>query len=319
LNFSILGTGSVLPEFVVTNDDLSKFLDTNDEWITTRTGIKRRHILTDRTLTQIGAEAAKKALEESGTKPEELDLILCTTTRGDYITPALACTIQAELGAACPAYDISAACSGFIFALDCAIGYFARGTAKRILIVSAESMSRITDWTDRSTCVLFGDGAGAAVLGPGEDCLSMIVTTKGTADILNIPHVEGNCPYQEREGKQPFVNMNGQEVFKLAVNSIFRDLKDAVKKAGTTLGDISHFVMHQANYRILETVCKRLGIDSAKVPLCIEDTGNMSSATVPVLLDIANRSGRLKKGDLVAMCGFGAGFTTGACVIRWAI
>lgn len=317
MNFSILGTGSKLPDFTVTNEELSEFLDTNDEWISSRTGIKTRHIMKDETLTQLGTEAALRALENSGTKPEELDLILCTTTRGDYITPALSCTIQAELGATCPTYDVAAACSGFIFALDCAIGYFLRGKAKRILIVSAEAMSRCADWTDRSTAVLFGDGAGAVVLGPGDDCLSILITTKGTAEILHIPHVEGNCPYQEITGRKTHINMSGQEVFKLAVSSIYRDIKAVVEEAGVSLEDISKFVMHQANYRILETLTKRLGIDPDKVPLCIAETGNMSSASVPLLLDKLNRSGELKKGDLVVMCGFGAGFTTGACVIRW--
>jgi 3-oxoacyl-[acyl-carrier-protein] synthase-3 len=317
MNFSILGTGSALPSRVVTNDELTQFLDTSDEWITSRTGIRRRRILTQGTLAQLGTVAARRALEDSGTTVEELNLIPCSTARGDHVTPALACGIQQELGATCPAYDISAACAGFIYVLDCALGYFARGKAKRVLIVAAEELSRIVDWTDRSTCVLFGDGAGAVVLGPGDDCLSSVLTTKGDVSVLYMPHVEGNCPFHTHTGVKNALQMEGQEVFKFAVNAVMQNINDAVTEAGLSMDDISYFTLHQANMRILNFAQKKLALSDERMPSIMPDTGNISSASIPVIWDKLSHEGILKPGQYIAAAGFGAGLVSGAGIFRW--
>lgn len=319
MSFSILGTGSALPERTVSNQELSGLLDTSDEWIVSRTGIHQRPILTEGTLAQLAAQAAQKALEESGTAPEELDLILCTTVSGDHISPALACSIQGLLGASCPAYDLSAACAAFIFALDCAAGYFARGRVRRVLVVSAERMSRLVDWNDRATCVLFGDGAAAAVLGPGEDGLYFHLTTQGDPAPLYIPHLPGNCPFADPGKEAPAVHMKGQEVFKFAVSSICDNMARMERETGIPLSQVDHLVLHQANARILDAAIRRLGVPEDKVVRTIGDTANLSSACIPLAIDRLNRSGKLRPGQLVACTGFGAGFVTGTCLLRWSI
>lgn len=316
MSFTLLGTGSQLPETVVTNDDLSTFLDTSDEWIRTRTGIRRRHLLREEKLIDLALPAVRKALENSHVKAEELDLILCSTLQGDFISPAFACVIQKYLGASCPAFDINAGCSGFIYALDVAAGYFARKRVKKVLVVSAEAMSRFTDWQDRSTCVLFGDGCGAVVLGEGDDLLSIKVTTEGNDEALKIPHMTGNCPYTHIEDTCPVLYMDGQEVFKFAVTSICRDIADVTKEAGITPADLDLMVLHQANYRIMEAAARRLKIPMERVPSIIDETGNMSSACIPIALDYLNQSGKLANSRYIALAGFGSGFTTGACVLR---
>lgn len=317
MSFTILGTGSQLPDTVVTNDDLTAFLDTSDEWIQTRTGIHRRHILKNEKLIDLAVSAAQKALENSGVSASELDLIICSTIQGDYVSPAFSCVVQKYLGSTCPAFDVNAGCSGFIYALDVADGYFARGRAKKVLVIAAEAMSRFTDWNDRSTCVLFGDGCGAVVLGEGEDLLSMKITTEGNDESLYIPHFEGNCPYTEKEGRSCALHMDGQDVFKFAVSSICRDIKDVAQLAGIQPEDLDLVVLHQANYRIMEAAARRLKLPMEKVPSIIDETGNMSSACIPVALDMLNRSGKLANSRYVALAGFGSGFTTGACVLRW--
>lgn len=317
MSFTVLGTGSSLPETVITNDDLAAFLDTSDEWIRTRTGIQHRHVLKNESLLDLAEAAARNALENSGTKPEELDLIICSTVQGDYITPAMACMVQKRLGATCPGFDINGACSGFIFALDVVAGYFARGKVKKALIVSAEAMTRYTDWTDRSTCVLFGDGAGAAVLGEGDDLLAIKLTTQGNEVPLRIPGQKGNSPYSEHSDEKSVLHMDGQEVFKFAVSAICRDVAEVTEQAGLTMEDLDKVVLHQANYRILEAAARRLKVPMEKVPCIIQETGNMSSACIPMVLDQLNRSGELANSRYITLAGFGAGFTTGACVLRW--
>ncbi|HMM32889.1 MAG TPA: 3-oxoacyl-ACP synthase, partial [Clostridia bacterium] len=194
MGFSLIGTGSAYPARRVTNDELSKLVDTSDEWIRTRTGVKERRVLTNETLGDIAYEAAKRALADAGIEPKELDLIVCATIRNDYITPSLACVLQKRLGASCMSLDINAACSGFLYALDVADGYFARKRVKKALVVAAEAMSKMVDWTDRATCVLFGDGAGAAVLTEGDDLLSLRVSADGNTESLGIPNIEGKSP-----------------------------------------------------------------------------------------------------------------------------
>ena len=317
-SFTILGTGRGVPRQRVTNDDLAQIVETSDEWISTRTGIRERRVMTGETITQLAVEAARNALEQSGTRAEDLDLIICTTIRGDYITPAQACVIQEELGADCPAFDLNAACSGFVYALDVAAGYFARGTVKRVLVVSMEAMSQLLDWQDRSTCVLFGDGAGAVVLGEGEDLLSIRLTAKGNHEVLSIPHIHGQSPFMEqKEGMPVRLTMLGQEVYKFAVSSICRGIKKCLAQAQLAPEQVDHVLLHQANMRIIEAAQKRLGIPVERYHNNIDRYGNTSSASVPILLDEVNREGLLKKGDTVVLCAFGGGLTTGTALMRW--
>lgn len=317
MNFQIIGTGSSHPACSKTNDDLAKLVETSDEWITTRTGIKSRYVSTGETLTDLACEAAARALENSGTAAQELDLIICSTIRGDYITPSLACVVQQKIGASCPAFDINAACPGFIYALDVAAGYFARKTVKKVLIISAEMMTKMVDWNDRATCVLFGDGAGAAVLSEGDSLLSIKIAAQGNPDLLHIPNVNGNSPFCDCPKDEPFLFMNGPEVYKFAVAAMERDVKEVVEKAGLTLDDITYVLPHQANLRIIDTGRKKLKIPKEKVLVNIERHGNISSACIPTLLDELNRKSFFKRGDILALCAFGGGLTTGACVLKW--
>lgn len=317
MSFSITGTGSAHPKRVVTNDELSAMVDTSDEWIRTRTGVQERRVLTDETLVDIALLAAKRALEDAGVTADELDLILCATIRSDYITPTMACTLQKELGATCPAMDINAACSGFLYALDVADGYFARKRVKKVLVVAAEAMSKMADWEDRATCVLFGDAAGAAVLGEGEDLLSLKVTASGNGEHLFIPNVQGNSPFSSQQRRGPYVYMNGQEVYKFAVSSICQDLAAVISAAGLQQGQIHHVLPHQANSRIIEAAKGRLNIPADRYHMNIARFGNTSAASIPVLMDELSRAGTFKKGEYLALSAFGGGFTTGACVLRW--
>lgn len=316
-SFTLLGTGSRLPKQAVTNDELSTFLDTSDEWIRTRTGIRRRHLLKEEKLIDIALPAAQQALESSGTKAEELDLIICSTLQGDFVSPAFACVVQKYLGATCPAFDINAACSGFVYALDVAAGYFARGRVKKVLVIAAEAMSRFVDWSERSTCVLFGDGCGAVVLGEGDDLLSIRLTADGNDQSLVIPHEKGSCPYTQPQGAASVLAMDGQEVFKFAVKRVPECIDQVLKESGTAVEEVKYFVLHQANYRIIESVAKRLKQPMDKFPMNMERYGNTSAATIPVLLDELNRSGKLNFGDKIVLSGFGAGLTWGATLLEW--
>lgn len=315
--FSIIGTGSALPVCVKTNTDLAAYVNTTDEWITTRTGIRERHICTTETLSDLAEQAARNALEMAGVLPEELDMILCATIRGDTITPSLACLVEEKIGASCPAFDLNAACSGFIYALDVAAGFFARKRVKKVLVIAAEAMSKMADWNDRSTCVLFGDGAGAVVLTEGESLLSVHLSATGNRDILYIPNVEGNCPFSEQKPQPSFLSMNGQEVYKFAVNALCSDLNTVISEAGLTSGDIDWVLPHQANIRIIETAQGRLDIPKEKVRVNIDRTGNTSASSILLLLDEMNRAGELQRGMHLALSAFGGGLTTAACVLRW--
>lgn len=317
MSFSIVGTGSAVPNCIKTNDDLSKIVDTSDEWIRTRTGIRERRIITSESLTDLTHTAAESALKNANIKAEELDLIICATISSDYITPSLACIVQKEIGANCPAFDVNAACTGFIYALDIAAGYFERNRAKNVLILAADAMSRILDWTDRSTCVLFGDAASAVVLSKGNDLLSVELTATGNETALYAPNVSGNCPYSEKEKTEPYISMSGQEIYKFAVSAMCSDIKSVIEKAGITSDDIDYVLPHQANTRIIDAAQKRLKIPKDKYMTNIEKYGNTSAVSIPLLIDEANRNGIFKKGDLIVMSAFGAGLTTGACVIRW--
>jgi 3-oxoacyl-[acyl-carrier-protein] synthase-3 len=314
----ILGTGSALPTLEVPNEALEKFLDTSDEWIRTRTGIQSRHILSDDTLADISILAAQRALEDAGITGAQLDLIIGTTTQGEWIAPGVGVMVQKAIGAACPAMDLHAACTGFLYALDVAKAYIESGRAKRILILSAEAMSQLCDWTDRSTCVLFGDGAGAVVVGEGEGVLSIRLSAAQDQPILFIQPSPGNCPFSGPSATKQGVHMEGQEVFRFAVSHATEDLQLAAAQAGVSLADIRLFLLHQANRRILESVRQRLNQTEERFPSNIHHVGNTSSASIPILLNELNREGRLQQGDLLALSAFGSGLLTGACILKWA-
>mgnify|MGYP004504171203 CR=1 FL=1 len=317
MSFNIAGTGMYVPEKIVTNDDLAKIVDTNDEWISKRVGIHQRHISTDETAAQMGYKAALNALENAGVDKSELDMILVATVSGETVSPNTACMIQHYLGVDCMAYDINAACSAFIFLLDTAAGYFARGKAKKILVVGAERMSRIIDWSDRSTCVIFGDGAGAAVLTEGDGYIDSTFKVQGGDEVINIPQFIGCSPWYTPEQVNPYVHMAGQETFKFAVNSITHDIPELLERNGLTKEDVDHVVLHQANRRIIDFAVSRLKMDADKFFVNIEKYGNTSSASIPIALDELNRAGGLKKGDLVVLSAFGGGLASASCLIKW--
>lgn len=319
MSFRILGTGSFVPEKVLTNEDISRMVDTSDEWITKRVGVKQRHVCTTETTTDMGVEAARRALESSGVKPEELDMIIAASITADTISPGLAGMVQNRLGAgSCPCFDINAACPGFVFALDVAAGFFARKKVRKVLVVSAERMSGMIDWTDRSTCVIFGDGAGAAVLGEGDSYLTSVLTTKGGEDVISIPTKWDNSPFFEKELRKNVVYMQGQETYKFAVTSMVRDIRQVLEEAGVSPEEVKAVIPHQANYRIINEARRRIPeIAPEKFLINIDRYGNTSSASEPILLDEANRQGLLQRGDYVVLSAFGGGLSTGCCLLRW--
>lgn len=319
MSFTILGTGSALPARAVTNEELTKLVDTSDEWIRTRTGIRERRICTTENLEELAVSAAKKALEDSKISSTELDMILCATISGDYATPSMACIIQAAIGADCPAMDFNAACSGFLYGLDIAAGYFARKPDCRILLVAAESMSRLVDWQDRSTCVLFGDGAGAVVLGPGDDLLAIQLTANGNVGPLYAKNGWGNSPFRlnAESGNNGYLSMNGQEVFKFAVTTMVQSVEQTLVQANLEKSDLAYVLPHQANIRIIDSAMQRLKMPREKCLVNIENHGNTSAACVAILLDESSKAGRFHKGDLLALTAFGGGLTSGACILRW--
>ncbi|MEG2038472.1 MAG: beta-ketoacyl-ACP synthase III [Oscillospiraceae bacterium] len=316
MSFHILGTAKALPEFVLTNERLSTMVDTNDEWITSRTGIKNRFIITSETLADLAVEAAKSAIAKSGIDANQLDLIICATMGGDYIVPSLACVIQKRISAGCPAFDINVACTGFIYALDIASAYFDSGKASRILIVSAEMMSNYIDWTDRSTCVLFGDGAGSVVLEKGNNLLAIRLTACGDEETLTVRGVQGNSPFKQNNDVNTFLQMNGGEVFRFAVNSICKDITFVLSQAGISIEQIAKVIPHQANMRIIKSAKERLGIPEEKMVSSIERYGNTSAASIPIMLAELIENGQLHDGDLAVLAAFGGGLTTGACIIK---
>lgn len=317
----IIGTGSALPKLAVSNDDLAKIMDTSDEWISSRTGIRKRHIATEETTTSLSVDAAMKALEASDTKPEEIDMIIAATVSSDKIIPTLSCEVQAAIGATnAVAFDIGAACSGFLFALATANAYMKTAGYKKILVIGAEVLSKLMDWNDRSTCVLFGDGAGACVVSNEEDELfAMVQGSDGkSGDALTCMNRPVVNPYTDNAvGEMDHVHMNGQAVYKFAVKTVPKAIKEALCKVGLEADDIDHYVLHQANIRIIESVAKRLSQPMSKFPINLTECGNVSAASVPILLDKVVRDGTIKRGDKVVLSGFGAGLTWGACVLRF--
>ena len=319
MNFTVLGTGSYLPPRVVTNDELSTFLDTSDEWISQRVGIRSRHVATTETAADMALRAAEAALESSGISAGEIDLILAASVSGETVSPSISCLVQRGLGVTCPAFDLNAACSAFLFLLDTADAFFARGGFNRILVIGAERMSRIVDWTDRSTAVIFGDGAGAMVLergGAGEYHPAKLTVTGGD-EVIRIPQNHGNSPFWAGDDTKPYIFMDGQNTFKFAVNSICRDVKLVLEETGLTLDEVDWIIPHQANIRIIDFAARRLGFPMEKIATNIETTGNTSSASIPIIIDDLWRTGRLQRGQTIVLTAFGGGLASAACVMKW--
>jgi 3-oxoacyl-[acyl-carrier-protein] synthase-3 len=319
----ILGTGGYSPARVVTNDELARTLDTTDAWIRERTGIERRHVAAvGETTSGMAIEAARRALAAAECDPRSLDLVVLGTFTPDSPLPATAVHLQAALGARCLAFDVAAACSGFVVGLGIAQQFLENGSANRVLVVGAEMLSRVTDWSDRSTAVLFGDGAGAAVLGPSEDgrgILSTVLHSDGAgAPLLEIAAGGVREPLTARSVEQgrDKMKMDGALVFKHAVKGLAGASIEAMERAGIAAGEIDWVVPHQANRRILDGVTERLGIPAARVVTNLAEHGNTSSASIPLALDEAIRDGRIRSGHSVLLCAFGAGFTWGAAVVR---
>lgn len=316
----IIGTGSCTGEHMVTNEDLAQIVETSDEWIRTRTGIRERRLTVELGTSGMASRAAASACENAGVRPEELDLILLATSTPEYCFPNGACQIQAKIGAVnAAAFDISAACTGFVFALQTAESFIASGAFRQILVVGADDLSKTIDWTDRGTCVLFGDGAGAAVVrGDEKGCFHGIMRADGSrSQVLTCrARTEGNF----LNGKKPelgYMHMDGQEVFKFAVKKVPECISQLLDEQQTKKEEIRYYILHQANERIIQAVAKRLKEPMEKFPMNIERYGNTSAATIPILLDEMNRAGRLNRGDKIVLSGFGGGLTWGAVLMEW--
>lgn len=317
MNIKIAGTGSALAKTVRTNHDIEKMVDTTDEWIKERTGIGSRHISDGDTVVSLASEACIKALKCAKKEVENVDLIIVATCSPEQLLPCCACQVQKEIGAVnAVAFDLNAACSGFLFALDTVYAYIKSGIYRNALVIGSEVLSKIVDWTDRSTCILFGDGAGAVYVEATEDentgILSLIQGSNGfKGEVLSC----NERPFLGEDNL--FVQMDGREVYKFATKQVPVCIENALQKANLTIDDIDLFVLHQANMRILESIAKRLKIDMEKIPFNVDRVGNMSSAAIPVLLDELNQAGKLQRGQKIVLSGFGAGLTYGACVISY--
>lgn len=322
MKMQILGTGSALPETVVTNNDLTRYMETSDEWIRERTGIGSRHVSQGETVASLAAKACENALENAGKSGEDVELIIVATCSPEMALPCVACQVQEKIGATnAVCFDLNAACAGFLFSLNTVYSYFAAGLYKNALIVGAEVLSKIVDWSDRTTSILFGDGAGAVFVEAKETTVS---------DYCFVQHANGskgaaltcktrdlnNLLYKEEE-EAKFVTMDGREIFKFAVSQVPACIDEVLAKASMSYQDIDYYILHQANQRIIASIAKKLGEDDSKFPTNVERVGNMSSASIPVLLDECNRKGMFKSGMKLVLSGFGAGLTFGASVLTW--
>ena len=326
---SIIGTGSYLPEKILTNDDLSKIVETSDEWITTRTGIKERHIAAeDQATSDLASEAARRAMTSAGVTAEEIDLIVVATVTPDMFFPSTACIVQRKIGATnAVCFDISAACSGFLYALQVARHFLNAGSRTTALVIGAEKLSSLVNWEDRNTCVLFGDGAGAVVIravdtdteAPGRVLSTVMGSDGNLTDLLKVPGGGSALPITpENAASRPnTIHMEGRETFKHAVTRMCQASEQALEMAGLTKDDIDLVIPHQANARIISVIADRLGVPPEKTFINLDKYGNTSAATIPIALDEAQRQGRLKKGDIVLLVAFGGGFTWASSVVRW--
>ena len=317
MSIKIIGMGKSIPKKCVTKDDLASFLETDDEWIVSRTGISTRHICTSETLIELSVSASKQALEKANLTAGDIDLIICTTISGDYRTPALACGAAEQIGATCPAFDINTACTGFVYALDVASAYIQSGKAKNILIICAEMMSTQVDWTDRNTCILFGDGAAATVVTAGNALKYISLSAIPDTTILSLPQDTGNSPFIKNKIERSYLQMQGQEVFKFAVKIVGTDVKQALETLNISPDQIDYYILHQANKRIIDSIRTKLRQPEEKFPVNINKYGNLSSVSVPLLLSEMLEEGKIKKGDKLFISAFGAGLTAGSCVMIW--
>lgn len=322
----ICGTGSYAPSYIMDNNDIAELVETSDEWIQERTGVVRRHIIREETTVSMASEAGLRALKDAGVSPEEIDLILVSTISSNVIIPCAACEVQKELGAVnATCFDLSAACTGFVIAYNTAAAYLACGIYRTALVIGSESLSNLTNWKDRGTCILFGDGAGAVVMKASDRKFYLPVThsegAKGEALACKSRHDSNGLTTELRPermtGQEYFMQMDGQAVFKFAVKKVPEIVKEVLERNNTAQRDIDWYILHQANRRIVEAVAKRLNEPIEKFPMNLQEYGNTSSASIPILLDELKKDGRLKSGQKIVLAGFGAGLTWGAVVIEW--
>jgi len=320
----IIGTGSYVPLNIMTNQQLAEIVDTSDEWIVSMTGIKERHISQGENTSDLATKAALSALKDAGIKPEDIDLVILASTSPDQFVPATACIVQGNIGAVnAMAFDISAACTGFIFALNIAMQFLRTGQRKRALVIGAEVLSKIVDWTDRNTCILFGDGAGAAVLEAGtkKGIISISSASEGKkGSSLTCPTVDVKNTFTKgNENFKATISMDGKEIFKFAVKTIASSISEILKENNCTLEDIKYVVCHQANYRIIDFVVRKLKADKDKFFVNLDKYGNTSAASIAIAMDEMNKNDLLTAGDKIILVGFGGGLTYGASLIEWTI
>lgn len=323
MRVGIMGTGSYVPERILTNNDLAKIVDTNDEWITTRTGIRERRIAADDEATSdLAFKAAEKAIIDAGIDKNEIELIIVATMTQDHLTPSTAALVQDKLGIKAAAFDVSAACTGFIYGFTVGYSFIKAGIYKKVLVIGAETMSRVTDWEDRGTCILFGDGAGAVVLGEVETggFLASHLAADGSGACELIVPAGGSrkaATAETIENREVYLKMNGREVFKFAVKAFPESVENVLTQQNLTADDIDIFIPHQANIRIIEAIAKRFKQPLDKFFVNLHKYGNTSGASIPIALDEASKEGRFKKGDKIVATGFGGGLTYGSILFEW--
>ncbi len=316
----IIGTGSFLPPTIIDNNELAKLVKTDDEWIREHTGIIERHIATDETTSFMATEAAKAAIENAGIDVREIDLILLATLSPERATPSMSCIVQDKIGAVnATCFDLNAACSGFVYALQTADAYIKAGMAKTALVIGAETLSKLVDWKDRSTCILFADGAGAAVVTESDHGIISSVTHSDGSKGMSLKCKDRSTRnFLNRKHEDPhYIQMIGPDIFKFAVRRVPACIELLLQRAGVSREEVAYYVLHQANARIVASVSKKMDIPLDRFPMNIEHCGNTSSASIPILLDEMNRKEMLKKGDKIVLCGFGGGLTWGAQLIEW--
>ena len=316
----IIGTGSFLPPTIIDNNELAKLVKTDDEWIREHTGIVERHIATDETTSFMATQAALEAIDNAGIDPKEIDLIVLATLSGERATPSMSCIVQDKIGATnATCFDLNAACSGFVYALQTADAYIKAGFAKKALIIGAETLSKMVDWKDRNTCILFGDGAGAAIVTEKEHGILSSVTHSDGSKGMSLKCKERstrNFLNKKAEDKH-YIQMIGPDIFKFAVRKVPACIDLLLSRANVTKDDVKYYVLHQANARIISSVSHKMEEPIEKFPMNVDHCGNTSSASIPILLDEMNREGMLQKGDKIVLCGFGGGLTWGAQLLEW--